>query len=213
MHVLYSKQQRLTTNLSAIKINLPCWSSYIHRGFHTHIKVNLAVRNLQHITLFFNDMKMNIFIPVFQERSLSKEKFRLCNPFISQATYVIRVFVDLHYCVIYYLSTVNNDPATTDLIFLRVNIYLGPGEGGLQLILKPIYFIRVTIYPATFPHNISRGHCFLLTFQPIYFIRVNINPAALAHNISRGHINPATYITCFGLYQGHYLHQAFELLS
>jgi hypothetical protein len=29
---------------------------------------------------------------------------------------------------------VNYDPATTDLIFIRVNIYSGPGEGGSQLI-------------------------------------------------------------------------------
>jgi hypothetical protein len=66
MYVLNSKQQRLTTNLSVIKINLPCWSSYIHRGFHTPIKVNLAVSNLQHISLFiFKDMKKNIFIPLF----------------------------------------------------------------------------------------------------------------------------------------------------
>ncbi len=32
------------------------------------------------------------------------------------------------------------------------------GEGGLQIILKLIYFIRVTIYPTTFPHNTSGGH-------------------------------------------------------
>ena len=67
-------------------------------------------------------------------------------------------WLTLHYCDIYYLSAVNYDPVTTDLIFIRVSIYPGPGKGGLQLILKPIYFIRVTIYPATFPHNIGRGH-------------------------------------------------------
>ncbi len=67
-------------------------------------------------------------------------------------------WLTLHYCYMYYLSAVNYVPVTTDLIFIRVSIYPGPGKGGLQLILKPIYFIRVTIYPATFPHNISRGH-------------------------------------------------------
>jgi hypothetical protein len=33
-------------------------------------------------------------------------------------------------CEIFYLLAVNYDPATTDLIFIRVNIYPGPGEGG-----------------------------------------------------------------------------------
>jgi hypothetical protein len=64
----------------------------------------------------------------------------------------------LHNCDIYYISAVNYDPAATDLIFIRVNIYPGQGEGDLQLITEPVYFIRVTIYPAAFPHNISRGH-------------------------------------------------------
>ncbi len=105
-------------------------------------------------------------------------------PFMSSGSWLT-----LHYCDIYYLSAVNYDPATTDLIFIRVNIYPWPGEGGLQLIFKPVYFIRVTIYPATIPHNISRGHylprevgggCFLPIFQPIYFIRVTIYPVTLA---------------------------------
>ena len=109
-------------------------------------------------------------------------------------------WLTLHYCGIYYLSAINYDPLTTHLIFIRVNIY--PGEGGLQLILKPVYFIRVTIYPATIPHNISRGHylprevgggCFLLIFQPIYFIRVTIYPAALSHNINRGQFLPSEF--------------------
>jgi hypothetical protein len=80
-----------------------------------------------------------------------------------------------------------------------VNIYPGPEEGGLQIICIPIYFIRVTIYPAVLPHNISRGHylptvtgrVFLqLIYQPINCIRVIIHPTALPHNISRGHFLP-----------------------
>jgi hypothetical protein len=63
-----------------------------------------------------------------------------------------------HNCEIFYLLAVNYDPATTDLIFIRVNIYPGPGEGGSQLISQPVLFIRVTIYPVSIPHNISRGH-------------------------------------------------------
>jgi hypothetical protein len=32
-------------------------------------------------------------------------------------------------CEIYYLSAVKYDPAATDLIFIRVSIYPGPGKG------------------------------------------------------------------------------------
>ncbi len=52
-------------------------------------------------------------------------------------------------------------PVTTDIIlkfFFRVSIYPWPRKGGLQLISKPNYFIRVTIYPAALPYYISRGH-------------------------------------------------------
>jgi len=43
-------------------------------------------------------------------------------------------WLTLHNCEIFYLLAVNYDPATTDLIFIRVNIYPGPGEGGSLLI-------------------------------------------------------------------------------
>ncbi len=43
-------------------------------------------------------------------------------------------WLTLHNCEIFYLLPVNYDPATTDLIFIRVNIYPGPGEGGSLLI-------------------------------------------------------------------------------
>ncbi len=87
-----------------------------------------------------------------------------------------------HNCEIYYLAAVNCHPAITDLIFIRVNIYPWPGEGGLQLISEPVYFIRVTIYPAAFPHNISRGH-----FLPG----------------GGGRRRTANILTCL-FYQGHY---------
>jgi hypothetical protein len=67
-------------------------------------------------------------------------------------------WLTLYNCEIFYLLAVNYDPATTDLIFIRVNIYPGPGEGGSRLISYPVHFIRVTIYPAALPHNINRGH-------------------------------------------------------
>ncbi len=67
-------------------------------------------------------------------------------------------WLTLHNCMIFNLLAVNYDPATTNLIFIKVNIYPGPGEGGSQPIFLPIHFIRVTIYPVSLPHNISRGH-------------------------------------------------------
>jgi hypothetical protein len=88
--------------------------------------------------------------------------YLILNPFISITPSKPLIssgsWLTLHKCDIYYLSAVKYDPATTDLIFIRVYIYPGPGEGDLQLISEPVYFIRVTIYPAAFPHNISRGH-------------------------------------------------------
>ncbi len=85
------------------------------------------------------------------------------NPFISitpsKPLMLSGSWLTLHNCEIYCSAAVNYDPAITDLIFIRVvNIYPRPGEGGSQLISEPIYFIRVSIYPAAFPHNISRGH-------------------------------------------------------
>jgi hypothetical protein len=101
-----------------------------------------------------------------------------------------RLTLHYMYCDIYYLSTVKYDPATTDLIFIRVSIYPGPWEGGLQLISEPVYFNRVTIYPAAFFHNIRTGHYLprgaggggpLLIFQAIYFYQ--------GHNLPR-HLIP-----------------------
>ncbi len=98
-----------------------------------------------------------------------------------------------------YLLAVNCDPAIKDLIFIMVNIYPGAGEGGSQLIFKPVHFIRVTIYPASLPYNINRGHylprgqgdgAYRLIFLTIYFIRVTIYLAMLSHNINRGHYLP-----------------------
>jgi hypothetical protein len=109
--------------------------------------------------------------------------FTPSRPLISSGSWLT-----LHNCDIYYLSAVKYDPATTDLIFIRVNIYPGPGEGGLQLISEPVYFIRVTIYPAAFSYNISRGHYLprgpgrggpLLIFQPIYFYQGHYLPRHL----------------------------------
>ena len=63
---------------------------------------------------------------------------KLLNPFISitpsKPLMSSGSWVTLHNCEIFYLLAVNYDPATTDLIFIRVNIYPGPGEGGSLLI-------------------------------------------------------------------------------
>jgi hypothetical protein len=87
---------------------------------------------------------------------------RLLNPFISitpsEPLMSSGSWFTLHNCMISYLSADNYVSVTTALIFIKVNIYPGPREGGLQLIYHPIYFIRVTFHPAALPHNISRGH-------------------------------------------------------
>ncbi len=71
------------------------------------------------------------------------------NPFISitpiEPLMSSGSWLTLHYCEMYYLTAVNYDPATTDIIFIRVNIYPGTGEGGFQLIFLPIHVTRVTI--------------------------------------------------------------------
>jgi hypothetical protein len=43
-------------------------------------------------------------------------------------------WLTLHTCEIFYLLAVDYDPPTTDLIFIRANIYPGSEEGGSQLI-------------------------------------------------------------------------------
>ncbi len=60
------------------------------------------------------------------------------NPFIfvtpSKPLMLPGAWLTLHNCKINYLSAVDYDPATTDLIFIRVNIDLGPGVVDSQLI-------------------------------------------------------------------------------
>ncbi len=60
------------------------------------------------------------------------------NPFISitpsKALMSSGSWLTLYNFEIYYISTVNYDPRATYLIFIRVNIYPGPGVEGLQLI-------------------------------------------------------------------------------
>jgi hypothetical protein len=105
-------------------------------------------------------------------------------------------WLTLHNCEIFYLSAVNYDPATTDIIIIRVNIYPGPGEGAHNLFFIPfilsgsLFTLRpyptilaeVTIYPG------GRGEgAYRIIFLPLNFIRVTIYLMTLSHNISRGH--------------------------
>jgi hypothetical protein len=55
---------------------------------------------------------------------LSLPASHLCHQGLGSACIIVRSF---------YLSAINYDPATTDLIFIRVNIYPGPGGGGLTV--------------------------------------------------------------------------------
>ncbi len=79
-----------------------------------------------------------------------------------QATYVIR-FLTQHNCEIYYLSVVNYDPATTDLIFIRVNIHPGPGREDVHFSIH-LFYHEVTMYPARFTAS------FWLVMKTIIFI-------------------------------------------
>jgi hypothetical protein len=117
-------------------------------------------------------------------------------------------WLTLHNCEIFYLLAVNYDPAISDLIFIRVNIYPGSGERGLQLIFIPIHFIRVTIYPAAFPHNISRGHYLpkgagegadRLISLTIYFIRSLFTSQHCPTILAEVTIYPATLTAWFWL--------------
>ncbi len=87
-----------------------------------------------------------------------------------QATYIIRSWLTLHNCEIYYLSADKYDPLTTDAIFIRVNIYPGPGVGGLMLNSYTIYLIMVTIYPAALLYNINRGHYFPARITALFWL-------------------------------------------
>jgi hypothetical protein len=59
--------------------------------------------------------------------------FAFVNPFISitpsKPLISTGSWLTMHNCDIYYLSAVKYDPATTDLIFIRVNIYQAQERG------------------------------------------------------------------------------------
>ncbi len=61
------------------------------------------------------------------------------------------------------------DPATTDPIFIRVNCYPGPGEGGFQLITETIY----CILPGSLFTFGGGGTEFTAILKSIFIIRVN----------------------------------------
>jgi hypothetical protein len=69
----------------------------------------------------------------FDQRS--RVTFGLVNAFISiiisKPLMSSGSWLTLHNFEIFYLLAVNYDPATTDLIFIRVKFYPGPGEVGL----------------------------------------------------------------------------------
>ncbi len=138
------------------------------------------------------------------------ELFISFNPFISiplsDQLMSSGSWVTLHNFEIYNLSAVNYD-----LIFIRVDIYLGPGEVGLQLIYKPLYVIWVTIYTLALPHNNNRRHylprsaekgAYSWFFKPFSLLGSLFTPAALPHNISRGHYYPARFTALFWLVTG-----------
>jgi hypothetical protein len=56
----------------------------------------------------------------------------------------------LYNCEIYYLFAIIYDPATTDIIFIMVNIYPEPWEG--ELSDHFLTFLINTIYPSLVPY-------------------------------------------------------------
>ncbi len=81
-------------------------------------------------------------------------------PFVSSGSWLT-----LSNCEIYYLSAVNYDPATSDLSFIRANIYPGPGEGGLQLISEPVYFRFQYVYFNIRKNKVFYNFFFFLTYD------------------------------------------------
>ena len=151
----------------------------------------------------------------------------LFNPFISitpsKPLMSSGSWLTLHNCEIFYLLAVNNDPATADLIFIRVNIYPGPGERGSLLIFLPIYFIRVTTYlPCVLTPQYQKRSLFTQgsggeDIQANFPTHLFYQGHYLPHDIvpqyqQRSLFTLQHLLPCFGLYQGHYSHQAFEVL-
>jgi hypothetical protein len=60
-------------------------------------------------------------------------------------------WLTLHYCDIYYLSAVNYDPVTTDLILIWVSIYPGPGKGGFTANFETYLFYQGHYLPCNLP--------------------------------------------------------------
>jgi hypothetical protein len=117
-------------------------------------------------------------------------------------------WVTLHNFEIYYLSAVNYDLTTIDLTCIRVNIYLGPGEGDLQLISKPLYVIWVTIYALALPHNINRRHylprrpgkgAYSRFSKPFSLFVSLFTPRPYPTILARGHYYPARFTALFWL--------------
>ncbi len=135
--------------------------------------------------------------------SLNDEQKPYFNPFISitpsKQLMSSGSWLTLHNCKIFYLLSVNYDPATTDLILSGSIFTQGQGRGAHSWFLNPFILsgslftlcsyptilAEVIIYPGWWGEGAYR-----LIFLTIYFIRVTIYLAKLSHNISRGHYLP-----------------------
>ena len=112
--------------------------------------MRLSVKSSKLVSILQMQLEAYILNLVSKAASNIYKSIAHINPFISitpsKPLMSSGSWLTLHNCEIFYLLAVNNDPATADLIFIRVNIYPGPGERGSLLIFLPIYFIRVTTY-------------------------------------------------------------------
>jgi hypothetical protein len=94
-------------------------------------------------------------------------------------------WLTLHYSDIYYLSAVNYDSVTTDLIFIRVSIYPGPGKGGFTANFETYLYYQGHYLPCNLPPQYWQrslftqgggGRVFSGNFQPIYFYQGHYLP-------------------------------------
>ncbi len=118
-------------------------------AWHCHFKLSRKLSFLIFI--------LSVFQPLLDDPLLKNNSWQilLTLSFLSlQASHLCHKGLGWPCIILYYWLAVNYDPATTDLVFIWVNIYPGPGVGRLQIMSRPIYFIKVTIYPAALPANI-----------------------------------------------------------
>ncbi len=117
----------------------------------------------------------------------------------------------LHYCEIYYLSAVSYDPASIDIIFIRVNITQGLGWGTNRSFLNP-FICQGRYLPCCLTYNIIRGHylprksgegAYIWFFSTLIFEGLLFTLWPYTTILAVVTVYPARFAAIFGLYQDH----------